>query len=275
MSEKQICPFPHVRTSIVFLSPQMAQELLASNPAHQRKISRANLAKITSDIQYDRWGFTGEPIIKGISGRMLEGQHRCYGVVNTGKGIWVVLVEGVDDESFHLINTGKSRTIADALKIAGEKDTTNLAATLTQLVRYMRSATSVGTNAYVTTSEVMSVLAMQPQVRESMKLCRSKALAQVTAATRVAWLHCVSQDWNKEKSDEFFSKLITGEMLAANDPVYHLRARLIADKASKKRMKTREVMALIIKAWNLFVAGKKTMLLKYADTEAFPELKLP
>lgn len=269
-----INPYHGAKASVRFLDVAEIEKLLGSNIEHQRKVSRNNLAKLESDMKHDRFHLTGEPIIIGRSGKLLDGQHRCIAGLNVRRGFWTVVVEGIEDDLFHVINTGKSRSLSDVLKIAGEKDAPNLSTTLIRLTEYTRSSQSVGsTQAAVSTSEAFDVLNMLPRVRESVAYCRT--LGDVVAASRSAWLHCVTQDACPRLSDEFFSKLASGEMLPTNSPIYLLRARLISEKQGKARLPLVEVLALMVKAWNAHVEGRPLKNLKWAVSEQFPVLHLP
>lgn len=272
---KPICPYPDARASIAFLDIKRCEELAAGNIDHQRAVSRHNFSKLENDMLHDRFHLTGESVIVGHSGKLLDGQHRVLAALKVRKGFWTVLVEGVDDEMFHLINTGKARSIADVLTIAGEKNAANLGSTLFRLTEYLRSAQSVGQAGNpVSTAEAFDVLQMMPNVRNSVAFCCS-VTAKVASCSRLGWLHCITQDACRDLSNRFFEALASGEMLAADSPIYILRSRLIADRQSKLKMPNREVLALIIKAWNSYVEGKPLKLLRWADCEQFPILLLP
>lgn len=271
---KPICPYPDAKTSIAFLDIKRCEELIGSNIEHQRKVSRNNLSKLESDMLHDRFHLTGEPIIVGKSGKLLDGQHRIFAALNTRKGFWTVLVEGIDDLMFHLINTGKSRSLRDVLQIAGEKNSSNLSTTLVRLTEYLRSAQSVGMAAAVSSAEAFDVLAMMPNARESVALCHG-SISDVAACSRIAWLHCLTQESCPCLSTDFFTKLDSGEMLSASSPIYLLRSRLVAEKQSKSRLPLREVLALIVKAWNAHAENKAIKVLRWGDAEPFPAVVLP
>lgn len=271
-------PYPNVRAAIEFITPEAARDLLGSNVEHQRKIASTNLAKIESDLINERFKLNGEPIIVGASGKLLDGQHRLCACQNTKIGFWSVVVRGVDDECFYIINIGKSRTLPDVLKIAGEKNCVNLAATLCRLVEYLRDARSLAMKgggrgkSAVSAAEAFDVLRMMPSVRESVASNCYISSGEVVSCSRIAWLHCLTHEERPDIAPEFFEKLQTGEMLSANDPIYLFRARMIADKQAKAKLPTREVLALLVKTWNAYVAGQTMKQLKWNQEEEFPTL---
>jgi hypothetical protein len=270
-------PYPNVRSSVEFITPEAARDLLGSNVEHQRKIAPTNLGKIESDLINDRFRLNGEPIIIGESGKLLDGQHRLCACQNTKIGFWSVVVRGVDDECFYIINIGKSRSLPDVLKIAGEKNCNNLAATLSRIVEYLRDARSVGLGGAsvkpVSAAEAFDVLRMMPKVRDSVAANCFIFSGEVISCGRIAWLHCLAHEECPDRAPEFFEKLQTGEMLTASDPIYHFRARMIAEKHSKAKLRTREILALLVKTWNAYLDGTKVKTLRWSMNEEFPVLK--
>lgn len=267
---------PTAKSSVEEITPEIAQELLGSNISHQRAIAKSNLAKIESDLKNDRFKLNGEPIIVGQSGKLLDGQHRLCACVNTQTSFWSVVVRGIDDENFHIINIGKSRTLPDVLKIAGEVNCVNLAATLTRLVEYTRDPKTVagGSHFPVSTSEAFDMLSMMPSVRNSVASNCYISSGEVVSCTRIAWLHCLAFEECPDVAAEFFEKLQSGEMLKADSPIFLFRARMMADKMANAKLRTKEVIALLIKTWNAHLEGKPVKQLRWTQEEPFPILKL-
>lgn len=272
MKTHQICPYPSVACSIEFIDQDTAQKLLATNPDHQRKAARQNIEKIANDMINSRFHLTGEPVIIGKSGALLDGQHRLLACLNSKRSFWTVIVRGVDDELFHLINIGKSRTLKDILTIQGEKSVTALAATLLRMAEYIKSAQLLGgSGSAISVSEALDTLTMNPKLRDSVKACY--AGDGIVSPSRIAWLHCVAHENCPEKAADFFHLLFTGENLSAKHPAYLLRARLVSDRMSKARLPLREVLAIIVKAWNAHVRNETPKVLKWSVAEAFPEVQ--
>ena len=74
---------------------------------------------------------------------------------------------------------------------------------------------------------------------------------------------------NPVATSSFIYKLRTGLFADSNDPVYHLRERMLRAKGTaetaneKKRMIT--MIHLTVKAWNAHVRGRKIPLLRYSE----------
>ena len=267
-------PHPSVKATVEFISPEKARDLLGSNIEHQRKIAKVNLSRIESDLLNDRFKLNGEPIIIGKTGKLLDGQHRLCAAVNTVTGFWSVVVRGVEDEYFHIINVGKGRSLADLLKISGEVNCNNLACAISRVAEYLRDASKLGQNkvSTVSTSEAMNILAMMPSIRKSVADTCFISSTEVVSCGRLAWFHCLAHEECPDEAPEFFSRLQTGEMLKATDPIYLFRARMMADKQSNTKLPTREVLALLIKTWNSYIVGEQVKLLRWSQAEKFPTI---
>lgn len=256
------------------ITPEVARDLLGSNVQHQRKISKVNLGKIESDLRNERYRLNGEPIIIGKSGALLDGQHRLCACLNTKIGFESVVVRGVDDECFHMINVGKGRTLADVLKIAGEVNCNNLAAAINRTVEYLRDSKSVGASQDkpVSVAEAMDTLAMMPRLRESVAANCFISSGEVLSCGRIAWFHCLAHEEAPDLAQDFFDRLQKGDNLSVSSPIYLFRARMIADKQSKAKLKTREVLALLVKTWNAYVQKQSIKQLKWGSEEPFPTI---
>ncbi len=107
----------------VNITPEMAKEMLEKN-GHNRKMSNANVRKITDAMKAGKWAYNGEPIIIGEDGTLLDGQHRLMGIVKTGKAIHMEVVKDVKEiceytgvNVFATIDIGKNRSAADIISI--------------------------------------------------------------------------------------------------------------------------------------------------------------
>lgn len=268
-------PHPGVTARVVFLSPVWAKKLIESNSANQRNVSRDNLAKAEGSLRNDSFVLNGESVIVSDRGRLLDGQHRALAVVNTGIGIWTVLVEGIPDEYFATIDSGKSRSYANVLQISGESHSTHLSSTVQRLAEYLRDPKSVGLSTPISHADLNLVRQMEPDLGES---CAALKHNRTMPPSRGAWLYHLAKKVDAQVTQHFFDRLSDGQMLAADSPIYRLRERLVNERRGgeekRKVIKLREAMALLIKAWNAYVRGQSLRLLKWDEREQFPVLDL-
>jgi hypothetical protein len=108
----------------VVITQRIAEQLLLRN-LKNRKLRFAGLIGYALDIKFKRWKKTGQPIIIGRSGRLLDGAHRLWAVYLTGESIETFVVTDVDDISepqlFAYMDNVQKRTAADALDTSGNK----------------------------------------------------------------------------------------------------------------------------------------------------------
>jgi hypothetical protein len=264
-------PHPGITARIVFLSPALARNLIDSNSENQRNVSRINLDKVSGSIRNGSFALNGESMIVSDTGRMLDGQHRALAVMNTGIGVWTVLVEGVPDEHFATINSGKSRSYTNVLQIAGEGAATHLSSTVQRLAEYLSDPKSIGTGTAFSHADLERVRSMEPTLSES---CSAASRNKLLSASRGAWLYHLAHRVNPSFTDSFFDSLSTGEMLRSDSPIYRLRERIIVSRETRRIIQLRECMALLIKAWNCTVERKAVKVLRWTDAEQFPVLNL-
>jgi hypothetical protein len=92
-----------------------------------------------------------------------------------------------------------------------------------------------------------------------------------------AFLHILLAPKYAEKVDEFMNGLFLGANLADNSPVLTLRNKLIALTGQKGAINghafDKFVIAITIKAWNAFKAGRTAQVLSWGEKEDVPAIK--
>lgn len=74
------------------------------------------VAEYAKDMADGRWvAGTGDAIRFNRRGQMIDGQHRCLAVIESGVTITVTIIEGLDDEVYLVLDKGRKRTAADTI----------------------------------------------------------------------------------------------------------------------------------------------------------------
>ncbi|MCR1783115.1 hypothetical protein KVF89_11280 [Nocardioides carbamazepini] len=120
---------------IVEVTPQLAETWLSRN-TNNRNVRRSVIDAYARDIEAGRWRLNGETIKFGPSGVLLDGQHRLSAVVQADVAVPMVVVRNLGDHVMATVDTGAKRSYADALKLAGEENTTTLAAVVRRAVMW-------------------------------------------------------------------------------------------------------------------------------------------
>jgi hypothetical protein len=166
------------------------------------------------------------------------------------------------------------------LKLRGEKDYYVLAATTRIVCAFERDGVPYvqGYKAAPSNQQASRTLERSPEIRDSCALANKLRRPWLTVSTAAA-LHFLFSIADAEGATDFFTKLSTGENLAASSPVYVLRERLISDHYAldDRSLQPRVKMAFVVKAWNAYQDGTSLMRLSWrpggANPEPFPAIR--
>ena len=79
------------KPAVMTITPQIAQEWATLN-TRNRPVRYAKVAQFARDMKAGRWHMTGDPIQFGISGRLLNGQHRLWACIMSDTAFETVVV---------------------------------------------------------------------------------------------------------------------------------------------------------------------------------------
>ena len=266
---------------LVDLTPALAEELLGRNPRN-RKFSKSNYEVVKRAIERGEWLVNGEAIKVSEGGYILDGQHRCRAVAETGITIRTFIIEGLPDATQDTMDTGRSRSLGDILSIHGEPNASSLASVVRRMIvaeRYGLRVASGFVGGYpLTNKECMDWLESNPWVREYVHPGRAVARATPLGGAMASTLMRTFDNIDADDSTHFWGRVVDGLELTAKSPLHVLRTSYrIASEETKGERNQRYLTAVTIKAWNSYRDGDEISQLKYrmggAKPEAFPEPK--
>ena len=263
-----VATMPQQKGSIEHITPARAAALLKRNCAN-RPLRRGLVAAYCKRIRAGQWRVNAATIAISIDGELLDGQHRLYAVIETGIAIDCWVITGLETEAFDTIDSGAPRSGSDVLAIKGEKNYTILAAALRLLLAYP----SRQWKASFSTHEINAALADHPHIRDFTTVPHAARVLMRPAL--LCFLMYLCAQHYPEQAQQFFEALIEGAGLERGNPVLLLRERLLRNNANKAKLPYGEIIALTIKAFNAYVAGRKMGVLKYNSIqgEQFPEIE--
>lgn len=268
-----------ITTEITTITPEIAEAMLEGNEDN-RRFSRGNLAKLSLALRRGEWALNGEAIKVSETGSVLDGQHRLLASVNTGMPFDTVLITGLPAATRDTMDQGKSRTVADVLALNGYWNVNELAAIVSGIIqaeeRGIFSAVSGKLSGSVTAQQVVGKLTREPSLVDVM---RSVGTMKKFLTVRVAGILRYSFDQiDIDDSEDFFTKLRTGEGLRSGDPLLALRVSLLAMHDHRGYRGHRDpirMSGVTIKAWNAYRDGATIERLSYrpggVNPEPFPE----
>jgi len=122
-----------VKTGWCTITPEIAEQLLIRNQKN-RKTDFSTMRNYAVSIVGMRWKRTGQTILIGKSGRLLDGAHRLWGAYLTGTPIEVYVIDDIDDVEeplmFAYIDQIRKRSGGDALATAGHNGLSNRVSTI-------------------------------------------------------------------------------------------------------------------------------------------------
>jgi hypothetical protein len=103
--------------SIRKISPARAKRMLENNDGN-RNLRRATAARYATIMKTGNWKTAPEPLVIAKDGRILNGQHRLLAVMIADIAVDFLVIEGVDESLFKVIDRGMMRSASDALGIS-------------------------------------------------------------------------------------------------------------------------------------------------------------
>ncbi len=257
---------PGITISVETIDPERAAAFLSINKNRPPLNTRVQL--YADAMRRSEWAFEGTPFVIDRDGNFIQGQHRALAVIRSQTPIHaVVVVRGVNPTAFDLIDTGKPRTVGDALGHI-EVENYNVVANACRLIMSYGTGTR-SLNTQFTGPQIKAFYKDNPELTQSIAPARkTKPLMGHGLGTA---LHFLFARKDKDAADVFFESLATGEQLSRTDPILVLRNRLLQKGPAK--LPAAFVFAITIKAWNATRKGQAITLLKWLDESPIPEIE--
>jgi hypothetical protein len=236
------------------VTPELATQWLNQCNTHNRALANGIVKEYAAQMAAGRWRLNGESIIfTKDKKRLLDGQHRLWACIEADTPFVTVVAEGVPEETFPTIDTGKKRSPKDVLDIDGLESGDNraLGAAATAIIRYQSG--SVAGNQVIPKYAILEFARANPELTDWIKRAKAnKGWTTAYASPLAAVMYLASHKY-PHKTEEFVEQFTTGENLTIKSPALALRNRL----GTEKRLQTPTKLALIIGAWNAFATNRE------------------
>lgn len=262
------------------ITPAMAAEFLKNLHPDQRHERGTKVEQYSQDMVKGHWREdTEDTILFDWYGYLIDGQNRLLAVKESKTTVHFWVAWGVDPEVMAVKDTGAARSPSDSLRIKGLG--AGMSATELRIVAAIarremhwesgrHSSGSMKSVATATHSDIAEVLMRQPDIYGAAKIGQdaSKSTRPPLVNANIYgffWLHA-----NRVDSDAAYrwqSFWLTPEDLPGGSPIAAVRERFFRSSlASAGRslgnnpradvLNTDEQLALLIRAWNLFIAER-------------------
>ena len=266
-------------TKHTIVTPQEATLWLDTKRGKNRPISENAVAKYAQEMSAGRWVDNAKGLVFGVSGKLLDGQHRLTACVRVNKPFQTTITWGVPDEYFDTIDDCNTRSLADVLHIKGETGSQLLSAGLRFLWIYSRGEIErrdLRKGVIATKPLLQTTLEKHPKIRQSVKfysMIKARPGGLLIPAGMAIGLHYLFSLVDEKKADEFFVRLQSGLELTDDNPIYILRARLISGQREASTKLTQPAMYYyVVLSWNAYVSGGYIKRLVFAPETVPPEI---
>jgi hypothetical protein len=242
-------PTPPPTVEIVDVSPAIAEDWLSRNP-NNRNLRRAVVDAYARDMEAGRWRLNGETVKFSTTGQLYDGQHRLNAVVQSGITVPMVVIHGLGADVMATVDAGAKRSYSDALKLAGEDNTSTLAAVARRAVMWERGMRTNTGAIRPTPLEMTDFLDRHPEIRGSADLAARLASRETLPASVYGLCHYLFAELDADAATWFLLRVGDGDRIAADDPIGVLRSRIARLRVSGGRINETVGLALCIRAWN-------------------------
>lgn len=264
-------------TTEVRVTPEIAQHWMTFNTSN-REVTQAKLEQFQHEMERGEWKVQGDTI-RFAYGKLLDGQHRLMSLALSGVTLPMLVVHGLDPEVQPNIDTGRNRTPRDVLSIEGldKWESSTLGSAIHTIIAYESGLSLYSARKFLNREVRNYYLEHKSAIEATVQF--TKALPRkhpIVPHARVMALHYIFAKIDRDAADQFFTRLMTGELVAKSSPIFHLRTRLLADLMDKKTRSSFEQLAFIVKTWNSVRRGggvKSEHFMRVRDGEAFPEIQ--
>lgn len=268
-----------VWSQVVLVSPELAGDLLALNFVNNRTVSNRRIKRYADEMAKNEWHISNDYITFGQDGKMYNGQHRLFAVIEANTSVLLGFLYGVKEVSTYSMDTGYVRTQGNTLHVAlGITNANQLAALANYEYRWANHTefrTGHWQNLVLSREElVKTVKEREIEYREA--IAATSPITHNTGINQsaVALAYMVLTDLNPERAEVFFDALASGANLSPKNPILLLRNKLIQTKGS--RILTGgphyqwEQFYMTLKAWNAWIKGKERTTIAMQKDEAIP-----
>lgn len=264
------------------ITPKKAQKYLEAN-THNRRVRNKTVQFYAKQMAEGDWELTGEPIIFSNEGVLLNGQHRLHACIESNTSFKTFVVRGSPDESFAKIDQNIPRQASDIVGREGFAQAIRKSAASRIILAFEDLEDAVGDdysqpalNTKRSHAEILAFVGNYDEILsegcsiiikdDGTSICKPPAVFVA--------LYAIFALKNRKRAKEFFHQLVSGEVLERDDPASRLRQVLISSLSQPNvKRKKQWILAVTIKAWNLFLQDKQIRQLKFGENEKWPRIR--
>ena len=243
---------------MVEVTPEIARHWLREFNDGNRRTQPTQVDAIARDIKAGRWMVNAQPICftadpfapdarRGDT-RLLNGQHRLYGVIEADMSIEVPVASGIAESAFATYDTHSRRAVFSS---GGPQSDLRVLAGAARFQWRVDEGLNPNDRAVPSASELKETLERHPGLADWFPESRKRQVAEFGSSGVMTFVLYHLRREDPEAAEEFFKDLFTGENLTKENPVLALRERIRRTRnlEGEKRGSRRQVLSLLLEAW--------------------------
>lgn len=261
---------------IVTITPKKAAEYLENLLADQRNVREGWVKSLAEDMRAGRFRLSCDCIVL-VNGKLANGQHRLWAVVESNTPQPFILMRTDDEELYKVLDCGKSRSVADVVHVAAAGQCAavgNLA--LGYQRKYLTPLSWKKKNSRV--ELINFVEANVEKLNRAVRIasCLTHNHQNLIAKSATAAFEFLCEQMHGQRSEEFLNHVYSGDL--QESVCWTLRERFTKARLdSQLPMPPQMGLALFIKAFNSHYTGIKVTKfgMRMTDGELYPEIVKP
>lgn len=287
---------PGVEISLEFVTPDLAEHYLSKLPTEKSEIQQRHLSqklvdRYALDMTSEQWPFAGDPVRFNIDGELIDGQHRLRGIVQSKVSQMMIVIRGLERETFAVFDTGRARSFPDILKSKGVANVSMNANITRRVLQWRRGNYGVPNVPRVLSPKFLGVSASPGYLLETFNdlatpiqnaarrgnSYKSMANPKTAAPGVIGFMYLLFSSIDLERAELFFHELQFGPRQAGPEyPIFVLRERMKERIAQGQSGSPDWVwMHFFITTWNAWFEGKSMKSLRTPPVAAISHLALP
>jgi len=253
-----------IETRVVFITPKLAQKILDERNSLNRKVNKKNVNLLSKDMVGGKWKFNGDSIRFNTQGVLSDGQHRLLAIIKSKTTQPIVVINGIDEESFETIDVGFKRSLSDMLSINNIENPilTSQIIKFIYAIRNGKYSANRNTIRNLSNQDAIPYLQTLDNMSNSVEfvktLSKNKGHQALIGKPVLGGLHYLMSEIDKDKADYFIEKISTGIDLGENSPIIALRNKLIKAKTNNRyKLTNMAMLENVVQSWNYLREGSE------------------
>lgn len=247
-----------ISATYIAVSPDVAERWLQANTVN-RKTRQSRINQYAADMEAGRWQHSNDAITFDSNGNMLNGQHRLNAVVLSGCTITFLVVRNMPPESMTAMDQGAARSAGDALKFAGEANTSVLAASARLALLYHDGRIYKDNKVQRTShGQILDFIDTHPTIKQSITEVAHKGTAIDAPNSTIIAAHWIISGVNEFPLATYYIQQLASRI---NEPegsaVHAIDSRLREVRRNRNQYPQRNFIYLLLKGWNYYARDQQ------------------